>query len=220
MASNHAGPREPPEVFPRYVLVVSSVADHIADSTAVDDFLDMVTALLTDNDMGFIGQPEQVVETTHDFLIGPNQQQSNVVGLAGEWMDFEDFLDILEIDELIDVTIRIARQIDECRVVSRGLVELVNRHYWEELVDRPVIENGTKDGKIAKVFRGEDPFKLFKLFFLDLGNTGKLGGAGADLPKEDLALGPVLEADQAEVELGVKLVLMVKRIVIVLAVIL
>ena len=58
---------------------------------------------------------------------------------------------VLEVDELGDLAVRVAGDVDQRPVAIRRRVQPVNRHDREELPERPVIEQRLEDGKIADV---------------------------------------------------------------------
>ena len=54
-------------------------------------------------------------------------------------MDFENFLDVVQINELVNHPVRVARDVDKRRAIGWNFVETVNRDNREELIIRPVV---------------------------------------------------------------------------------
>ena len=60
-------------------------------------------------------------------------------------------LDVAAIDELIDLAVRVARDVAEHRVVGRRLVQPVDRHHREQLLDRPAVGTRLEQREVAEV---------------------------------------------------------------------
>ena len=150
------------------------------------------------------GLAEKIVVAAHHFLISADQKYRDVVRLARERVKFQHLFHVLEVDELVDVAVRIAGYVNERRVIGRLFVQPVNRHDREELIDRPVVGHRAKDREVAQVLRRKNLLQVVELFFLQLGGLGELRRARADFPEQHFAFGAVFEADQPEVELRVQ----------------
>jgi len=66
-------------------------------------------------------------------------------------MQRERFADVLEIDELRDLAVRIAGDVHHGAVPARLGVEPVDRHDREQLSERPMIEKRLENGEVADV---------------------------------------------------------------------
>src|SRR5207248_5562036 len=76
-------------------------------------------------------------------------------------MQRQRLLHILEVDELRDLAIRIARDVNDHAVAIWGTGESMDRHNGKKLTERPVIEQRLENGKIADVLIPQRDFKLF-----------------------------------------------------------
>ena len=87
-----------------------------------------------------------------DFLVGTHEEHADVVRflflLAMEW---ENMRNGLVCHEIRDFSIGVASDVLESAVVVRFLVQSVDWHDWEELVDGPGIRQRMEDGEIAEV---------------------------------------------------------------------
>src|SRR6266700_5848852 len=79
-------------------------------------------------------------------------------------MERQRLLHILEVDELCDLAIRIARDVNDHAVAIGGSGESMDRHNGKKLTERPVIEQRLENGKIADVLIPQRDLKL--LYFL------------------------------------------------------
>ncbi len=86
----------------------------------------------------FIWDSEQIVVGPHHFLVGADEKQPDIVLLVflplGE---FQSFLYILEVYELVNLPIGVACDIDECRKIESVLVEPMNGQNGKQLSDCP-----------------------------------------------------------------------------------
>ena len=97
------------------------------------------------------------------------------------------------------------------------LVQAVDRQDRKELVDGPDVRQRLEDRKVQDVLVGEHRLHVFELLRHFLEGLQVLVDALADLPEEDLALGPILERQVAEVEEREELLLVLDRVVVALA---
>ena len=99
-------------------------------------------------------------------------------------MELKEVLHVLDVDEAVDLAVGITSDVDE-RGINGGLfIQPMNWRDREELLERPVIEEGLKDGKIADVLIGEHLFELMQfLWHVTLGLRGP-GDAFANLPED------------------------------------
>ena len=102
--------------------------------------------------MNSIHVAEEVVHVAKDFLVGTHEEHADVVRflflLAMEW---ENMRNGLVRHEIRDFSIGVASDVLESAVVVRFLVQSMDRHDWEELVDGPGIRQRMEDGEIAEV---------------------------------------------------------------------
>ena len=68
-----------------------------------------------------IGIPEEVVEVAEGFLIGTDEENSDVIRFVGfQFVEREDFGDVFLIDEAVDLAIAVASDVGENRTVQFG----------------------------------------------------------------------------------------------------
>ena len=98
--------------------------EHFADGRAVDRFLDVPAALfvLIEEDVGLVHAAEEVVQVAHDVLVGADEEEAEVVGLAGlEAVQRERVLHVLQVDELADLAVGVAGDVDQRGLAARGI---------------------------------------------------------------------------------------------------
>ncbi len=95
--------------------------------------------------------PEEVVQVAEDLLVRPRQEHSEVVRIPVHRVQRERPLDVAPIDELIDLSVRVAGDVAEHRAVRGRRVEHVNRHHREQLLDRPAVGTGLEEREIAEI---------------------------------------------------------------------
>ena len=67
-------------------------------------------------------------------------------------MEFQHIFDIFEIDETVDLAIRVTGDISQSGCLRRHFIQALNRDDGEELLDGPEIGNRLKHREIADVF--------------------------------------------------------------------
>src|SRR5262249_25079890 len=134
--------------------------------------------------------------------------------------NLQDFLDVLEVDEFVDYAVRITCNVRESCVLSRSLVQLVNRHDWKQLIDCPVIGERTKHREVAEVFRRQLFFQIVKFFGNVFRGLGELIRLLADLPEQLFTFGAVFKTDQSEIEQRKQFFLVLQSIVKIFAIVL
>src|SRR5215207_3885807 len=200
--------------------LVARAVERLADGRALDDLLDQV-AVLVDVDVRLVRRAEEVVVVAHHLLVGADEHQGDVVGLVlDERVQLQDLLHVVEVYELIDDAVGVARDVAERGVLGRRLVQAVDGDDGEELVERPVVGHRPEDGEVRQVLRAQQAPQLGELLGDVLGELRVLVGALAHVPEQDLALGAVFERDEPEVEEREQLVAVLQRVVVELAVVL
>src|SRR5947209_1591896 len=208
------------EAFVQLAALVAGAVESLADGRALDDLLDQV-AVLVYVDVRLVGRAEEVVVVAHHLLVRADEHEGDVVGVVFvERVQLQDLLHVVEVYELVDDAVRVARDVAERRVLGRGLVQAVDGDDGEQLVERPVVGHGAEDGEVREVLRAEQTPEVRELLGDVLGLLRVLVGALAHVPEQDLALGAVFQGDEAEVEEREQLVAVLQRVVIILAVVL
>ena len=97
--------------------------EDFADRAAFDNFLDVPAALLVgiEEDVHLGHATEQVVQVAHDILVGADHEDTEVVEFAGnDAMERERVFDVLQVDELGDLAIGVAGDVDDHAVAIRS----------------------------------------------------------------------------------------------------
>ncbi|HUK37319.1 MAG TPA: hypothetical protein VLV86_25560, partial [Vicinamibacterales bacterium] len=77
---------------------------------------------------------KQVVQVSQDLLIGADEKHAETIGRAVQGMERQRVLDVAPVDELIDLAIRVARDVAEDGPSRRPLGETVDRHDRKEVL--------------------------------------------------------------------------------------
>src|SRR5437764_6873645 len=128
------------------------VVEDLTHGIALDHGVENGVADLVELDMDGVGIAEQVVEVAQDFLVSAEQESAEVVILAvGERVQREGALYVTAIDKLIDLAVGIAGDITEYGVLRGALVQSVDGHDGEQLLDGPAVGQALEQRKIAEV---------------------------------------------------------------------
>src|SRR5271169_5091461 len=207
-----------PDAVEELVAVVVHVREDALAGLAREDVLDARASVLVHACEHFVRLAEEVVEVAENVLVGPDEAEADVIGRAfPEFVEGQRFLDVSEVDELLDLAVRVARDVGERPVLRGSLAQAVDREDREELVDRPDVRQGLEDRHVHDVLVGQHDLELLELLGDVLERVEMPPDPVADVPVEDLALAPVLERDVAEIEEREKLLLVLERVVVALA---
>ena len=137
--------------------------------------------------------PEQVVEIAEDLLIGAHQEHAEVVGRAREPMQRQRPPDAAAIDELIDLAVGIAGDVAQHAHPVRPLVQPMDRHDREELLDRPAVGHRLKEREVAEIGVGQRLVEALEVFGQLVQRLGELPELHADRPIQVLGERALLE---------------------------
>ena len=143
---------------------------------------------------------EEVVEVAENLLIRADQEDAEVVRLAGERMQRQRALDVAPIDELIDLAVRVAGDVAEHGLADRHLVQPMNGHDREELLDRPRIRDRLEQREIAEVGVGERVVEILQILRHVVHVLHELAELVADRPVERLGEAALSQRQVAAVE--------------------
>src|SRR6266571_3480645 len=115
-------------------------------------------------------------------------------------MERQRLLHILEVDELCDLAIRIARDVNDHAVAIGGSGESMDRHNGKKLTERPVIEQRLKNGKIADVLIPQRDLKLLYFLRHKAQTAMHVHDLLRELPINGLYLRFRFQIEQAEIE--------------------
>src|ERR1044071_6493281 len=122
------------EALVELAALVARAVERLAYGRALDDLLDQV-AVLVDVDVRLVRRAEEVVVVAHHLLICADEHQGDVVGLVlAEGVQLQHLLHVVEVYELVDDAVRVARDVAERGVLGRRLVQAVDGDDGEELV--------------------------------------------------------------------------------------
>src|SRR5258708_10073062 len=124
---------------------------HLADGVTLDDGVEVDRAAVVETDVDGVGVAKQVMEVAKDFLVGAQQESTQIIRLAVEWVQFERVAHVAKIDELIDLAVRIAGDVAQNRPARRGFIKTMDRHNGKELVDGPAVRHGLENRKVAEI---------------------------------------------------------------------
>ena len=190
----------PAEFADEFFAVELDVGKHFADGVAADDFLDRAGAVFVDGDVHRICVAQQVVQVAENFLVGADEECADVVLLAGVLVQFESFLHVAVVDELVDLAVGVAGDISKDAAARRLFLQAMNRHDGEELLDRPRVGHRLEEGEVAEVGVGELGFEAFEVITDIVSFLEDLEDFPADAPEEFFGEGAEFEGEVAEVE--------------------
>ena len=99
-----------------------------------------------------VGVAEEVVQIAQDFLVRAGQEDAQDVRLPlAVGMELEARLPLPPAPEPVDHPVRVAGDVLEGAAPDRLLVEPVDRHDGEDLVDGPVVRKRLEDREVAEV---------------------------------------------------------------------
>src|SRR5436190_10093480 len=125
------------------------VVENFGNRIAVHEVRHLPAAVAVEAHVHGIGIAEEIVQVAEDFLICSGEEHAEDVRLAVlEIVQLETRPAILVADEAIDPSVRVAGDVLERSTPHRLLVEPMNRHDREELIDRPTVRERLEDGKI------------------------------------------------------------------------
>ena len=75
---------------------------------AGDDLGEVAVALAIDHDQNVMHMAEEIVVVAHHILIRAGEKDAQVVRLAVQRMEFERLLDVVQVDEVINLAVRVA----------------------------------------------------------------------------------------------------------------
>ncbi len=150
--------------------------------------------------MDGVGVAEQVVEVAEDLLVGADQEDAEVVGLAVDGVQRQRALDVAAVDELVDLAVRVAGDVAEHRVVRRRRVQPVDRHHREQLLDRPAVRARLEQREVAEVGVGHRVVEALQILRHVVHLRDQLAQLDEDRPVEVLGLAALLERQVAAAE--------------------
>ena len=148
-----------------------------------------------------MGVPEQVVKITQRLLISAYEERGEVILVAFfHLVHFQRPLDLAMADEMVDLAVRVAGDVGEHRMACRTLIEAMDRHDGEQLVDGPGVGQRLEHRHVAEVEVREDGLDIFELLGHFVQLPAQVADARAGGPIEPFGETTQFEGQQAEVE--------------------
>ena len=142
----------------------SDVSQHIGHRVPLDERLDLHVPLFGQVHVHGIGVAKQIVQVAQDFLIGADQERAQHVGRVVERMKQHSPFDVASIDELVDLAIRVARDVGQHGGPCGTFVEPMDRQDREQLVDGPAVRQRLEHGEVAEISVAEQAVQLRQFF--------------------------------------------------------
>ena len=107
---------------------------------------------------------------------------------------------VAAVDELIHLAIGIARNVAQYRVLGGFLVQPVNRHDREQLLDRPAVGHALEEREIAEVCVRKHGVESFEFFGEEIEFPRQLLNLAANRPEEILGDATLVERQITQAE--------------------
>ena len=139
---------------------------------------------LVDADVDGVGVAEEVVQVAEDFLVGADEEGGEEIVVAVVGVQFQDLLHVAAVDEAVDLAVGVAGDVGEDAAAGGLLVEAVDRHDREELVDGPAVGHGLEDRVVAEVGVGEHRLQAVRIRRGRSRACGRSAGTLEQMPKK------------------------------------
>ena len=108
-----------------------------------------------------IGVAEEVVHVAEDLLVGTYEENADVISIAhAEGVQGNVVGLLIVVDVGGDLTVAVARDVLNRGVAVGTLVETLDRHDGEELIDGPMVGQRLEEGEVAKILLGHHLVEL------------------------------------------------------------
>src|SRR6266496_3009745 len=191
--------------------------EHLLDAIARDDLLDVevLRVLVVHEHVDLVHAPEQVVHVAHHVLVRAGEEEPEEVGLARpERMERERLVHPLALDEPVDLAVGVAGDVDDGAVARGRLVQPVQGHDGEELIERPVVGRALEQREVRHVLVGDLVPQVARVAGQPLLAAVQRDEAAAELPEEALHDRALVEAEDAQLEHLQGLLLLRHRVVV------
>src|SRR5258708_4795934 len=124
--------------------------------------------------MDLVDTAEEVVEVPHDVLVSAHKKETEVVGLdlaiavGMERVERKGVAHVSKVNELVDLSVRIAGDIHQRGLAHGPLVEAADGQDGKQLAQRPMVQQRLEHGEITEVLVAKAVFELAD-FFGDVG---------------------------------------------------
>ena len=134
---------------------------------------------------------EQIVQIAQDLLIGADQKDTHVIGLAVGRVQFEHFFHVFDVNEIPHAAVGVARDVGQDAARRGPLVQPVDGHDREEVVHGPRVGQALKQREIAEVRGRQVRFQTLEVFRHRRQSAHDLQDALADRSEKPLGDGPL-----------------------------
>src|SRR5690554_702494 len=200
--------------------LVAHVLDHAARLLALHVQLDLGPGVVQPH-VRLVDASEQVVRVGQHVLVSAREEDAQVVRFARhQVVHRQRRANVAQVDELIDLAVRIAADVHQRGVAPRPLVQALQRHYGEERVDGPVVRQALEEREVDHVLVGQHARQELELLRHVIQLFHHLGHAREDAVVGLLDVAALQQAQVAEVEERVHGLLVGDGLVVDLAVVL
>ena len=136
--------------------------------------------------MNLVHAAKQVVKITHDILVGAHEEEPKVIRLQSsiavlsKRMHRQRVAHIPQVDELVDLAVRITGDIHQRALARRPFTQAADRHDGKQLAERPMIQQRLEHGEVAKILVAEAVLQFANF----LGDISLAAEAGHDVPAD------------------------------------
>ena len=168
---------------------------------AVDHRVDHVAGLLVEGDMDGVGVAEEVMQIAEDLLVSADEEEADVIiFVLADLVQGEELGAAVLPDEAGDLAVGIAGDVGDRGHDIRLLVEALQRHDREELVDGPGVGDRLEQGKVGEIGLAQRQLKVLQLLRDRLDLLDDAVDLAHDLRVEPLGHGALVEAQVAKIE--------------------
>ena len=145
--------------------VVLHVLQHFAHAVAFDDLVDPPIAVVIETDVRDVRVTEEIVKVAERLLVRADEERAEEVLVAVlNVVQLHPLLHVVIIDEAVDLAVRVAGHVGNRRLARWALVETMDRHDREQLVDRPDIWQRLEDRQVAEERVGGVRLEILEFF--------------------------------------------------------
>ena len=180
--------------------VVLHIAQHIADRVALGHVFDAIVAVFVGADHNRVRVAEKVVQIAENLLVRAGQEHAEDVVFPVERMQLEGAFDVVQVDEPVDLAVRVAGDVGQDAATDRLLVESVNGHDREQLLDRPGVGHRLKRGEVAEIRVRQNPLEPEQLFRHVVHLANHAQNAPTQRPENRLGQRPLSQRQRSVVE--------------------
>ena len=133
--------------------LILHIAQHVSHGLTVNDVLDVV-AILVGGDVDGIRVAKEVVHVAQNLLIGTHEEHTDIVRtlLLVQRMERNEMAHSHFGGKLRNLAVRVASDVLQGGIAVWSLVQSLNGHDGEDLVNRPSVRQRMEQGEIAEVF--------------------------------------------------------------------